>query len=337
MAAYFATKGYSTSLYAREEERVAMFPQDNIFHIHGIMDAEVKVDLISADMCAVLEDAFLIMVTTPSHYHHIIAKVMAPCLKDGQIIVLNPGRTFGSYSFAKDLAENGCTANYILGEADTFAFACRCEIPGEPYIYSFKNTLQVATLNPADNQVIVDALSPLFRNVVALPNTLHTGFGNIGMIFHPLPVLMNITRIEAKERFLYYVQGISPLVAGTLEKIDAERLAVAKAYGVTVPSAFEWMKLSYDTHGDTLYERIQNNPGYADIYAPTNIYSRYVLEDVPTGCVPVYYAGQAAGIETPSIKALIDWACLVYGEDFYKTGRNSHKIDFDAIYKKINA
>ena len=336
MAAYFTTKGYSTSLYAREQERVDMFPKDNMFHIHGVLDTVVKVDLISTSMRDVLKDAFLIMVTTPTHYHPDIAVAMAPYLVDGQIVILNPGRTFGTYSFAQNLTKSGCTAKYILGETDTFALTCRCEIPGEPHIYSFKNTLQVAAHDATHNKNIVDALSPLFRNVVALPNVLYTGFGNIGMIFHPLPVLMNLTRIEAKERFLYYTQGITPLVASVLEKMDKERIAVANAYGVRIPSAFEWMKLNYDTHGDTLYDRIQNNPGYADIYAPTYLDTRYVLEDVPTGCVPVYYAGKAAGVPTPTIQAVIDWANAVYNENLYAKGRNDKIIDFDAIHKEYN-
>ena len=73
---------------------------------------------------------------------------------------------------------------------------------------------------------------------------------NIGAVFHPAPTILNSARIETTGgNFEYYIEGISPAVAKTIEKIDNERLEVAAALGVDVDSALEWLKYTYGAEG----------------------------------------------------------------------------------------
>ncbi len=330
MAAFLAHKGYRVSLYARESERVAMFA-DRHFVLGGRVNAEVDLELISCDMKSVIEDAFLIMVTTPAQYHPAVASAMADCLEDGQTIVLNPGRTLGTYVFEHALEECGCKAKPILAETDTFVFTCRSKIPGRPMIYEIKRGVRAAAHNPSDTDAVAGLLSGLFGDIVPAASVLETGLSNIGMIFHPLPILMNITRVEAKEDFLFYIEGISPLVADVLERMDRERVRVAEALGVSVPSAVEWLGVRYGSTGDTLYERIQNTEAYRNVLAPTDIDTRYVFEDIQTGCVPVIHLSRKAGVRAPVIGSVINWASMLYNRDFNRSGRNDMRINFDKL------
>ncbi|MCL2408653.1 MAG: NAD/NADP octopine/nopaline dehydrogenase family protein [Oscillospiraceae bacterium] len=330
MAAYFAYLGYSVALYVREPERAMMFTT-NRFTISGEVDAEVDIDLISYDMGECIEGAYLIMVTSPAQYHPIVARTMAPHLEDGQAIILNPGRTFGTLAFAAVLTDFGCTADVMLGETDTFAFTCRCPDLGKPEIYKIKDNLRVAAHDTSYGETLLGILRGLFGMVSLAESILYTGFSNIGMIFHPMPILMNITRVEAKENFKFYMEGISPLVAGMLEKMDAERVAVARAYGIFVPTAREWLVDSYGSRGDTLYEQIQNTHAYKTVLAPVDIDTRYIFEDILTGCVPTSCAGQAAGIKTEVLDTLINWASILYSRDFRAEGRNEKLIDFQSF------
>jgi len=327
MVAYFKYLGYESALYAREAERVDMFP-DNRFVISGEVEAEVDVDLISADMGKVIENAYLIMVTTPAQYHPIVARAMAPHLVSGQAVVLNPGRTFGTTAFSKVLAECGSKADIMLGETDTFAFTCRCPELRKPQIYKIKDSVRIAAHDNKYADQLLDILREIFPMFSLAESILYTGFSNIGMIFHPMPILMNITRVEAQEDFKFYMQGISPLVAGILEKMDVERVAVAKAYGVSVPTARQWLAEAYGSRGDSLFEQIQNTEAYKTVLAPIDIDTRYIFEDVITGCVPTSCAGRAAGIQTEVLDTLIKWASILYGRDFRAEGRNETLIDF---------
>lgn len=332
MAAYMADLGYSVSLYVREKERVEMFPSDHVFRLRGLIEADAVVGLISNDMSEVIKDAHLIMVTTPAQYHSFIAREMAPSLEDGQVIVLNPGRTFGTYVFTKALEDTGSDKNVIIAETETFVFACRCARIARPFIHGQKSLVRVAAHEPGDTDRVIKILSPKFPGIIKpAPNTRYTSFANIGMVFHPLPILLNITRVENCEKFRFYTQGITPIVANIIERMDRERLMVAKAYGADVLSAFDWLNEHYGSKGDTLYERIQSTAAYENIFAPTDIDNRYIYEDVLTGCVPTYYAGKEIGLETPVINSVILWASTIYATDFKQHGRNDNVIDFAAL------
>ncbi|MCL2820671.1 MAG: NAD/NADP octopine/nopaline dehydrogenase family protein [Oscillospiraceae bacterium] len=332
MAAYFAYLGYRVALYAREAERVDMF-SDFKFTISGAINAETEVELISSDMGEVIKNAELIMVTTPAQYHPIVARAMAPYLVNGQAVVLNPGRTFGTLAFSKVIKECGSTAEIMLGETDTFTFTCRCPELRKPQIYKIKDTVRLAAHDNAYAGELLDLMHEIFKMFCLAENVLYTGFSNIGMIFHPMPILMNITRVEAKEDFKFYVQGISPLVAGILEKMDAERVAVANAYGAAVPTARRWLEECYGSRGNSLYEQIQNTQAYKTVLAPTDIDTRYIFEDILTGCVPTSCAGKAAGIQTEVLDTLIRWASILYSRDFRAEGRNENLIDFKSFLK----
>ena len=327
MAAYFSYLGYNVALYARESERVDMF-SDNRFVISGEIEAEAEVALISSDMEKVIRDAHLIMVTTPAQYHHIVARAMASHLVDGQAVVLNPGRTFGTLAFSKVLSECGCNADIMLGETDTFAFTCRCPQLRKPQIHKIKDSVRLAAHENKYAEHLIGIMREIFSMFSLAESVLQTGFSNVGMIFHPMPILMNITRVEAKEDFKFYRDGISPLVAGMLEKMDVERVAVAHAYGVAVPTVRQWLAECYGSRGDSLYEQIQNTAAYETVIAPTDIDTRYIFEDILTGCVPTSCAGKAVGVSTEVLDTLIKWASILYGRDFYAEGRNDTQIDF---------
>ena len=332
MAAYLSLKGYETTLYAREKERVEMF-RNNVFELGGKFPGTVTISMISMDMEAVIRDAALIMVTTPAQYHSIVARAMAPYLVDGQSVVLNPGRTFGTCEFENTLERSGCRAKIILGETDTFLFTCRADAPGHPIIYEMKQDVGMAAHNPKETPHLVELVSGFFPDVVPAKNVLQTGMSNIGMIFHPLPTLMNVTRIERHETYLHYIEGITPSVAAMLEQMDAERVAVAEHVGARVLTAKEWVKDRYGSEGATLYERIQNTEAYRGITAPKTLTTRYFYEDIQTGCVPVSVLGDHCGIDTPLIDAVISMGSAVCGQDFRKTGRNESMVERNQVLK----
>ena len=112
-------------------------------------------------------------------------------------------------------------------------------------------------------------------------------------------------------------------VASFIEKFDAERLAVGKAYGIDLLGVNDWIKFAYkDTEGDTLCERMKNNPAYHDIKSPSTIFTRQLTEDIPTGVLPIMELGKAAGVETPLLESMIHICEALLGQDLHTNGRN---------------
>lgn len=301
---------------------------------HGT-EQKLKPALVTADLEAALAGTQLIMVVTPAFTHRMIAERCAKYLTDGQVVVLNPGRTAGSLEFLETIRKAGCTKDVVIAEAQTLIYSCRRIGPTNVEVYGTKKAVDVSAIPGERIGYVMELLNVCYPQFKPTESVIGTSLANIGSMFHPTPVLMNVGRIETDANgFKYYWEAISPTVAKVVEQLDAERLAVGAAYGTKLLSAFEWLDQSYPVHGDTLYERIQSNEAYGHIKAPTSVDVRYLTDDVPNGLVPIEALGKAAGVETPCISAVITLGCAMFRKDYRKEGRSLENIGLAGLNKE---
>lgn len=326
IAGHLALKGFTVRLYNKFEEEIVPMRERGGITVEGTVEGFGQLELVTTDIAPVLDGARAIMVVVPAFVHHFIAEVCAPHLQDGQVAILNPGRTGGALEFANALREKGVTAQIKVAEAQTLIYACRLSGPAQVRINSIKRQVPVAAFPATDTDAVLAVARQLFPEFVPAANVLETSFNNIGAVFHTSTTLFNASRIEAGEEFEFY-SSITPMVAGFLEAVDGERVATAKAYGVEVDSAGDWLAKAYeDIRGDNLYERLQSCAAYRGIKGPKSMKVRYIIEDVPTGLVPIVSFAQTAGIPTPASRSIVDVACVMYGRDFWTEGRNMENL-----------
>lgn len=321
MAAHLTLNGVEVNLWNRTKNNIQEVLDTGVIYCSGIVNGDAKISKVSTNMADVVTD--FVMVTTPSSAHKDIARELAPFVHPEMIIVLNPGRTFGAIEFAEELKKNGVKQLPHIAETQTIVYTCRKTGPNSTSILALKNDVEIAAIHGSDINYIMeempDCLKPYFKVVDSVGKT---SLSNIGMVLHCAPVLMNVGWIETpKVDFKYYYDGISHSVAHFLEKIDAERQAVAKAGGFPVESLKQWLERTYLVSGNDLYECIRNNEAYKEIDAPPTINTRYIFEDVPNGLVPVESMGQEFGVPTPNITTIINLACSVMDADYRATGR----------------
>jgi opine dehydrogenase len=274
----------------------------------------------------VVAEADIILVVVPATAHAFMAEACAPYLRDGQAIILNPGRTGGALEFRSVLRSLGVKAHVLIAEAQTLLYTCRISGPARVRISSIKRQVPLAALPASETTQVLERLHPLYPQFVAAADVLETSLDNIGAVFHPAGLVLSAARVEAGQPFEFY-RDLTPSVVRFMEAIDAERLAVARAFGVQAVSACEWLARSYEgIRGDTLYERIQSNAAYRGISAPRTLDSRYVLEDVPTGLVPMAALGRLAGVPMPASSGLVNVCCGLYQCDFWQEGRNAERL-----------
>jgi opine dehydrogenase len=332
MAGHLGIMGFEVNLFNRSAERLAGVKWHGGIRVDGDVNGFGPVRLATSDIEEALDGADVVMVVTPSTAHRELATAMAPYLRDGQLVLLNPGRTGGALEFRKALLDAHAPGLPVIAEAQTFIYASRAVSRHDAHIFKVKNEVPIATL---PSYWIPDALSALraaFPQFTAGGNVLATSMENIGAIFHPGLTVLNAGWIEATGGdFEYYLQGITPSVAKVLERIDEERLAVARALGVRSSSAREWLYLSYDSPGKNLYEAIKNTVAYRGIKAPANIMHRYIWEDVPMSLVPISSIGVMLGAPTPTIDMIVEMASMLHGKDYWSHGRNVERLGISGL------
>lgn len=322
IAGYLSMKGYSVSLYDIDKVKIDKLKIKDGIELTGCIHGIGKVGCYTTDIKDAVENASLIMVTTVANAHSAVAKSIAPYITEGMTIILNPGRTCGALVFKETLREAGVKCNYFLGEAQTLIYACRIIEDGKVNIIGIKDEVFLAGLPSSDTDRILEVIKPIYPCFIKAENVLRTSLENIGAIFHPCVCLFNAATIERQEEFWFY-RDMTEQVARFIEKFDAERIAVGKAYDVELLSVKEWIKFAYkDTKGETLCERMKNNPAYHDIKAPGTIFTRQLTEDIPTGVLPIMELGKAAGVQVPLFESMVYTIEALLDMDLHSNGRS---------------
>lgn len=341
MATHLASTWKKVRLYDRDVAKTIRLDDKQEFELTGALKLKGKVQFVSSSLERCVKNAELIMITTTATAHRDLAKQLAPILEDGQIIVLNPGRTCGALEFRNTLEENGLKARVYVAEAQTLLYACRLIEDGKVNIIGVKDRVFVSAFPASDTEKVISKLREFHHAFIPAANVLQTSFENVGAMFHPTIVLFNEGAIERGHKFYFY-RDMTDGLARMIEEADKERLAVAKAYGCNPISVFNWISYAYNgVEGKTLCERLHNNPAYYEILAPTSIECRQITEDIPTGIIPLAELGKAAGVPTPLFDSLINMCSVLLNRDFRSEGRTLESLGLanltkEEIIAKIN-
>jgi opine dehydrogenase len=330
MAAHLALIGHKVALYNRTYRNIATIIANKGINLKSNIDGLqgfAKLSLVTSNIDDALKKSEIIMVVVPSSAHADIAKNVAPYLQDGQIIILNPGRTLGALEFTNVLRINHCKADVTIAEAETLVYISRSEGSASSNIFRLKETVPLAAFPAVRTANVLKAIQSSFPQFVDGISILHTGLNNVGAIFHPALMLLNAGWIEAtKGNFKFYIEGLTPSVSRVLEALDKERLAVASSFGIQSRTALEWLRMSYNANGEDIRDAILNQSGYYDIKAPTTLYHRYVFDDIPMGLVPLASLGRKSNVSVPIMESIIRIGSIVNGVDYMQLGRTVDKL-----------
>lgn len=334
IAGYCASLGVNVCLYNRSLEKITPILQSHTIEFQGNICGSGHIDVITDSIGEAAMYSNILMVATTATAHREIAGEMCPYLKDGQIIVLNPGRTLGVLDFYSVIYSMRPDLKIFIAEAQTLMFACREIKPGKVNIIGFKDKVLLAGRNKRETDYVVGQLKAFFPCFIPASNLIQTSLENIGAIFHPSVVLFNAATIERNMSFYFY-RDMTPEIASFIEKLDKERIEVGKAFGQKLMSVSDWIVYAYpSTIGNTLCERMKNNPAYYDILAPGTIFTRQLTEDIPTGLIPMSELGKAVGVKTPLMDSIIIITSSLLNIDFRKNGRTLHNLHLDRLDKK---
>jgi opine dehydrogenase len=146
MAAHLAISGANVTLYNRTWQNIQAIKERGGISLASTFELSCfgKLSHVTSNIEEAVRNSQLLMIVVPAFAHAEIAKKISPFLEDGQIIVLNPGRTFGAFEFRKVLSETGCEKEVIVSETQTFIYASRSEGPAQAFIHRIKDAVPLA-------------------------------------------------------------------------------------------------------------------------------------------------------------------------------------------------
>ncbi len=114
------------------------------------------------------------------------------------------------------------------------------------------------------------------------------------------------------------MEGLTEGVARVMESLDAERRAVARGFGIDLPSLFDEMQAvgTIECNVDPevgLAAAIRGGVANRAIKAPGGFSHRYYQEDLWYGLEPFLALAAIAGVETPCARSLMQLGELAAG------------------------
>ncbi|OQD75748.1 hypothetical protein PENDEC_c006G04234 [Penicillium decumbens] len=329
-AADLASRGKSVMLYGHPDHRgsIPMIEKnDGWLNSSGAISGKYQIQTTS-DLYLAIRHSPFIVTTVPSYGQDTILQTLSQFDLRNHTLVINVGNFF--YLAARQKVN----AHAIL-ETDISPYAVR--ITGDTVfvkgikkslaIWADPSTTQAERLKPQEEFGLRRQVESIFsQNLVWCDSLLQVGLNNINPVVHCPAALMNTGWIEAtKGDFYFYAQGMSPSVSRVTEKVDQERLAIARAYGLDLVDITTYMNQNYshdqdykDYHEFAVGSVIHNKTKSA----PTSMKHRYLLEDILYGMVPWYELGLKCGLTSPTIRSLIEMASIVSGFDYLEHGRS---------------
>ena len=280
----------------------------------GVLDVSVQVDVVDtpAELCGAAD---VIVIAVPVNGHKAVMDALLPALRDGQVVIVSSMASLSALYLFEAAQRQG--RNITVGSFGTTVLTARRESPTQVRVMTRRESLGVSALPSSRTVAIVALCSDLFGpGFTAQANTLASALSNINPAAHGPLALFNWTRIERAEAWPQY-HYMTPRVAAVIERLEAERQALARAFGIQVRSIERHFAQSFGTQSERLADIA------AELHAkrggppgPTQIDTRFFHEDMPYGLVFCAALGRIACVPMPATQTLIDAASLIAGQDF---------------------
>lgn len=277
-----------------------LIKEEGLFHVKddtiqgGGKEFDVRPSLITRNVKEAVRFGDVLMVMTTTLQHEFVAQLIAPYVRDGQIIVLVPGY-MGSLIFKKYIKKD-----VTYSEWETTAYNGR--IMDSSYVritfYNPRNAISVLPVSRTSDVLAI--LSRCFDNTkYTRRHILESAFHNPNMIVHPIGILFSASRIEySNGEFWMYREAFTPSVVNVIKAFDIEKNKVLNAFGCDSLDYFEAAK--WRNEEDLSIDAMTVFRSFADSSnkGPSYINHRYLNEDVPMGLGLYISVAKIVGVDT---------------------------------------
>lgn len=287
-----------------------------------------KITYVTRDLSC-LSESGLIIIYIQSNYHEDLIKRIRPYLRDGQILLINPGYLSTAY-----VLKHCSGIDLTVVEAQSSFLDCRISKPGTVKV-SFRNVRNPLGIYPASHREKCETiLSQLEYPFVYLSSVIEAALHNPNLIVHTVGAIMSIPRVEKTAGEYYmYKEVFTPSVWRILEALDNEKMNVMEKLGCKRVSYVEACKYRNTLDGARDAKEVffwyANMPD--PLQGPLVVDSRFISEDVPQGLVLLETLGLEYKVDTPICTSLIEIASAALNRDLRLEGRTLEQLGKETL------
>ncbi len=331
-------RGFRTRWWNRSAATLAPLQQTGGIRYRGVLGEGLATpDLMTSNLTAAVAGADVILICLPTPAHAPIAEALAGLGVNTIPVVLNPGQTGGALEFVAAFKRHDLEPP-PTAEFSTLTYVARKPQPDTVWITGAAKHVRVAAL-PGGAAALTRA-KDLYPVATAAADVLATGLANVNMVLHPPGAILGAAWVESCHGdFTFYVQGLPDGVGRIMAALDAERLAVAAAYGHELPDLFTEMQaigtIESDADRDAgLAAAVRGGTANSKIKAPDSLVHRYYREDFWYGIKPLLALAGIAGVQAPVASSLMQLAQLLVGDTGNNEGRSAATMGIDGLSKE---
>ncbi|QEL26606.1 NAD/NADP octopine/nopaline dehydrogenase [Bosea sp. F3-2] len=285
---------------------------------------------IAGSAAEAVANADVVMLAMPGYAHKMAFDAVAPHLREGQPVIISSHASFGALYLSRLLAARKIQVPIIAW--GTTLTTGRKVSPTEVAVNSLRSKIDLATV-PRDASAGALALcTSLFdERFVLREGLLAIALSNLNPQNHLAIALFNLTRMERGESW-GQAENVTPAIGRVMEALDAERLAIAEAFGVSVRTIHEHYAYSYHLPVASIAEmNAELHSRGKGGFGPATLESRYVLEDAPYGLLPTVLLGRLVGRPATLHEAGLTLLSAAYGRDFARENELLPALGFDKM------
>ncbi|MEX4005312.1 NAD/NADP octopine/nopaline dehydrogenase family protein [Paraburkholderia sp. EG285A] len=329
-AADLASRGFEVLLYGHPNHRRNI----DAIRAKGSLIASMAITgefypTVTTNINEAVEFSRFLVVAIPAYAHDDLIENLKKFDLSRHIIIVNNANFFAPMG-SKELNPQA------IFETNASPYASSAK-DGEIRITGIKNNLPIAAFsNDIDDKQLSQITAIFPKKLVWWDNIFAIGMQSNNGVIHPVGGILNTGWIEStKGDFLFYRDGISPSVGRVVEDVDNERLRIGEALGFRLQTVLEEMVGFYGGKCASFSEfasqsKVHNS---AKSKTPSHMENRYICEDVPYILVPWHELGARMGIESPTIKAVVQIASSINGVNYFQNGRNLKRLGVDHMSK----
>ena len=332
MAADLVNRGFSVRMFEQSAymDKLETLCKTRKIHVSGVMNYTSEIEMITDDMAQAIEKATYIAVVTPSFAHEAIAEQMKGIIRKDQVIILYPG-AFGSLIFRRILGDE-CP---VIAETNNLPYDTRLKGPATVFCSGI-NPINVAFFPASAEDEYLEEIKQIVSIEYVYKDVLECGLSLVNPALHSGACLINMGHMEQPSRGQFYMyEHFTPGAAKIDVVLDRERKAIGKAFGYNLRPIEDFAKIPQgeEIGWQRLYMQMHGDVALTPISGPDNIWSRYMTEDCPNGLVPWSALADAAGVETPTIDAVVTIYSHVHERDWWNIGRKLESLGLDGLTK----